>query len=89
MLVGTAQNPVAYVRVKGSRKLVPSFTLSEGDRQFSIDNAELYLLAIVYAIDLNNETYKIKLHQGAIKMDSFVMVPLQWQALYQLNFEEN
>lgn len=40
VLVGTAQNPTAYVRVKGSRKSAPSFILSEGDRQFSIDKTD-------------------------------------------------
>lgn len=79
VLVGTATDPIAFVKVKGTQKLVPSFTLSEGDRQFSIDKDEQYLLVLVYEINLHQETYQFKIHRGVIKADSFLLVPLQWQ----------
>jgi len=50
ILVGTLANPLAYVRVKATQGYQPTFHLSEGERQFSIDHADRYLLAIVYAI---------------------------------------
>jgi hypothetical protein len=57
---------------------MPAFVLSEGERQFSIDHAEQYQLVMVYAIDLNQETFETKIHQGAIKPSSFLLSPLQW-----------
>jgi hypothetical protein len=89
LLIGDASQPTAFVKVKSSRKLTPCFSLSEGDRCFSIEKADQYLLAIVYAINLNKQTHEIKIHKGAIKTDLFSMVPLHWQAIYQLNFRDN
>lgn len=85
ILVGTAQAPVLYVKVKGTIKPTPAFALSEGERQFSIDHSDQYQLVMIYAIDLNQETYEIKIHQGAIKPSSFLLSPLQWQAVYLSN----
>jgi hypothetical protein len=82
ILVGTAQSPVLYGKVKGTLKPTPSFTLSEGERQFSIDYSEQYQLMMIYAIDLTQETFEIKIHQGAIQPGSFLLAPLQWQAAY-------
>lgn len=85
ILVGTAQAPVLYAKVKATLKPTPSFTLSEGERQFSIDHSHRYQLVMVYAIDLNKETSDIKIHQGAIKPNSFLLSPIQWQAVYLSN----
>jgi len=60
VLVGTATEPIAFVKVQGTQKLMPSFTLSEGDRQFSIDKDEQYLLALAYETNLHQETYHPK-----------------------------
>jgi len=79
VLVGKAENPIAYVKVKGTCKYIPIFTLSEGDRIFSIENCDKYLLIVIYAINFKNETYKTKIHKGSIKADSFVMAPIKWQ----------
>lgn len=49
ILVGTAQAPVLYAKVKATLKSTPSFTLSEGERQFSIDHSDQYQLVMVYA----------------------------------------
>ncbi|WP_204150046.1 DUF3883 domain-containing protein [Leptolyngbya sp. CCY15150] len=73
ILVGTAQAPVIYGKVKGTLKPMSSFTLSEGERQFAIDHSNQYQLMMVYAIDLNQETCEIKVHQGAIKPSSFLL----------------
>jgi hypothetical protein len=85
ILVGTAQAPVLYAKVKGTLKPTPVFALSEGERQFSIDHSHQYQLVMVYAIDLYQETFEIKVHQGAIKLNSFLLSPLQWQAVYLSN----
>jgi Domain of unknown function (DUF3883) len=85
ILVGTAQEPVVYAKVKATLKPTPSFTLSEGERQFSIDHSDQYQLVMVYAIGLNQETFEIKIHQGVIKPNSFLLSPLQWQATYLPN----
>lgn len=85
ILVGTAQAPVLYAKVKATLKPTPSLTLSEGERQFSIDHSDQYQLVMVYAIDLSQETFETKIHQGAIKPNSFLLSPLQWQAVYLSN----
>ena len=80
VLVGTLDQPIAYVRVKATQGYQPTFYLSEGERQFSIDHADLYLLAITYAIHLHEETYKIALHLGRIDLSIFKLIPTYWQA---------
>lgn len=85
VLVGTAQAPVLYAKVKATLKPTPSFTLSEGERQFSMDHSDQYQLVMIYAIDLYKEVSEIKVHQGAIKPNSFLLSPLQWQAVYLSN----
>lgn len=79
VLVGTLANPIAYVRVKATQGYQPTFYLSEAERQFSIDHADCYLLAIVYAIQLYEETYKIALQPGRIDLSIFKLTPMVWQ----------
>jgi len=79
VLVGTLANPIAYVRVKATQSYQPTFDLSEGERQFSIDRADRYLLAIVYTLHLQTETYKLAWHAGKIDLSTFKLVPMQWQ----------
>lgn len=80
VLVGTLEQPIAYVKVKATQGYQPTFYLSEGERQFSIDHADLYLLAIVYGIHLYEETYKIEFHLGKIDISTFKLIPTYWQA---------
>jgi Domain of unknown function (DUF3883) len=77
--VGTLANPIAYVRVKATQGYQPVFYLSEGERQFSIEQADRYLLAVVYAIHLHKETYKIALQPGRIDLTTSKLIPLSWQ----------
>ncbi len=79
ILVGTLANPIAYVRVKATQGYQPTFYVSEGERQFSIEHANHYLLAIVYAIHLQEETYKIALQPGRIDLITFKLIPMYWQ----------
>jgi hypothetical protein len=80
ILVGTLAVPVAFVRVRATLGYQPTIALSEGERQFSIDHADRYLLAMVYAVDLHEGIYKIALHSGAIDLKAFKLVPRHWQA---------
>lgn len=79
ILVGTLANPIAYVRVKATQGYQPTFHLSEGERQFSIEHADRYLLATVYAIHFHEETYKIALQSGRIDLTTFKLIPMYWQ----------
>lgn len=79
ILVGILANPIAYVRVKATQGYQPTFHLSEGERQFSIEHANCYVLAIVYAIHLHEETYKIALQPGRIDLTTFKLIPMYWQ----------
>jgi hypothetical protein len=79
VLVGTLANPIAYARVKATQGYQPVFHLSEGERQFSIDHADRYVLVIVYAIHFHEETYKIALQSGRIDLTTFKLIPMYWQ----------
>lgn len=79
ILVGTAESPTICVKVKATQKPLPTFTLTEGERHFSIEKSRQYALALIYDINLKNETYQIKLHRGEITHKTFVMTPLHWQ----------
>ena len=79
VLVGTAQAPQRYVKVKATLKPMPSVILSEGERQFSIDHKDHYELIMIYAIDLHKESFKLAVHHGSIQTDHFRMLPTQWQ----------
>ena len=79
ILVGNLEHPIAYVRVKATQGYQPTFYLSEGERQFSIDHAEQYILAVVYSVRFYEETYKVALHLGRIDLNTFRLVPMYWQ----------
>lgn len=79
ILVGTLANPITYVRVKATQGHQPVFYLSEGERQFSIEHADRYLLAVVYAIHLHEETYQIALQPGRIDLTTSKLIPMYWQ----------
>lgn len=80
ILVGTSEQPIAYIKVKATEALQPIFSLSEGERQFSIAKTECYVLALVYAINLSEASYQFAWHEGAIQSRHFGLVPLQWKA---------
>jgi hypothetical protein len=65
--VGPSESPVRYVEVKGTRAADPVFFLSEGERRFSILNADRYTLMVVSGINLASITHgNVRLHDGAI-----------------------
>jgi Domain of unknown function (DUF3883) len=79
ILVGTSDCPVAYVKVKPTQALIPSFVISEAERQFSIEKSELYTLLIIYGINLDHEDYKVIFHHGVLDYQHFFLTPLQWK----------
>lgn len=79
ILVGTSDQPIAYIKVKSTKALQPVFRLSEGERQFSLDYTEHYALALVYAVNFGEGSYQFAWHQGAIQIKQFGLTPLQWK----------
>lgn len=78
ILVGNIQAPVAYIKVKATARLEPSFALSESERQFSIDNKSRYHLALVYSINGNTDECEVAYYTGAITSKDFMMLPQKW-----------
>lgn len=82
--VGNAGNPVRFVEVKGTRTLAPAFFMSEGERQFSIRNADLYTLIVVSGIDLVAGSHAMEsIVDGAVHGDGFELAPTQWRGEVQ------
>jgi hypothetical protein len=79
LLVGTATDPVAFVNVKATETLQPVFYLSEGERQFSIEHSDRFILLVVYGIDLHAEAYKLIVREGAIHPGQVELLPAQWK----------
>jgi hypothetical protein len=80
ILVGTSIDPIAYANVKTTEAQQPMFYLSEGERQFSIDHAERFILLVVYAIHLGTEQYQLICREGKICASKIELVPMQWKA---------
>lgn len=79
ILVGPADNPLVYVEVKGTRRGVPAFFLTEGERAFSHAHDSSYHLLVVYEIDLSSGSFKLWRYDGAVDEDAFILSPTQWQ----------
>lgn len=80
ILVGTSIDPIAYVNVKTTEAQQPMFYFSEGERQFSIDHAERFILLVVYAVHVGTEEYQLICHEGKICSSKIELVPMQWKA---------
>jgi Domain of unknown function (DUF3883) len=76
--VGSADRPIRYVEVKGTQRPAPSFLLSEGQRRFSVENHDRFMLAVVFDIDLGRERYQLYLHEGPVDEGTFTLVPSRW-----------
>jgi hypothetical protein len=72
-LIATEKGKVVrYIEVKGTRVAAPVFHLTETERKFSVDNAALYTLAVVWEIDLARKTCNVKRHDGEIPVGSIL-----------------
>lgn len=78
ILVGSEPNPICYVKLIATSKLLPTFQIPECDRQFSIDKEDQYSIIIVYSINLAEKTYKIHVYSGAIHSRAFLLTPNTW-----------
>jgi hypothetical protein len=66
-----------FVEVKATQAPIARFLLSEGERIFSVDNADSYLMCVVYGIDLEDPSHVgIAEHWGPIEATS--LAPVQW-----------
>jgi Protein NO VEIN, C-terminal len=68
-----------YVEVKGTKRALPHFFMSEGERLFSHDHADRYTLLIVYAIDLDADTGQLLLRDGAVDAPDLTLRPVTWE----------
>jgi hypothetical protein len=76
--VGSADRPLCCVEVKGTQRPAPSFLLSEGQRRFSVENHDRFMLVVVFDIDLGSERYQLCLHEGPVDEGAFTLVPSRW-----------
>jgi hypothetical protein len=76
--VGSADHPLRYVEVKGTQRQAPSFLLSEGQRRFSVENHDRFMLVVVFDIDLGRERYQLYLHEGPVDEATFTLAPSRW-----------
>ncbi|WP_204150074.1 DUF3883 domain-containing protein [Leptolyngbya sp. CCY15150] len=81
ILVGTVQAPIAYVNVKATPALMPTIALSEGERQFSIEQSDKFIVMVIYAINLAAHAYRVARHTGAIQPQTNVLVPTRWKLM--------
>ncbi len=80
LVVGALDDPVKYVEVKGTQAAESGFWMSEGERQFSIANAEAYLLIVVSSINLKDDSsFVLRTNEGAVDGDLFDLAPSQWR----------
>jgi hypothetical protein len=76
--VGSTDRPLRYVEVKGTQRPAPSFLLSEGQRRFSVENHDRFMLVVVFDIDLGRERYQLYLHEGPVDERTFTLAPSRW-----------
>ena len=77
ILVSKNDRPL-YVEVKGTQRQNPHFFLTDGERRFSKDMAEQYLLLVFYRINLAERTHDFLYRKGEIGSPGFDLSPLQW-----------
>jgi hypothetical protein len=74
----TSADRFRFVEVKGTIKRLPTFFMSEGERKFGAAHSDAYLLAVVYGMDLANESHKdIALSRAPLPTGD-LLNPYQW-----------
>jgi hypothetical protein len=68
-----------YVEVKGTKRPIPHFYMSEGERLFAQANGDQYSLLIAFSIDTALRTGTIVVREGAIDLDEVSLRPIQWE----------
>jgi hypothetical protein len=49
-----------------------------GQRRFSAENHDRFMLVVVFDIDLGRERYQLYLHEGRIDEGTFTLAPSRW-----------
>lgn len=68
-----------FIEVKGTGSSEISFSLSEGQRQFSELRSDDFSLIVVYDIDLEAKTHKHREFVGPIRDTQFVLEPVEYR----------
>jgi hypothetical protein len=74
-----------YVEVKGTKRPVPHFYMSEGERLFADVNHDRYSLVVVFSIDTAQRTGTIIVRQGSIDSDDVSLRPVHWEGSVALS----
>lgn len=77
--VGPRHAVERYVEAKGTIAGYVHFFVSEGERQYSINHADRYTLAVAHSLDLAARTGVVEWFDDAID-GRFVLEPTQWRA---------
>lgn len=78
--VGPGASPVRYVEVKGTQSTDSVFFMSDGERRFSMANADKYTLFIVSGINLKAGTHsQVSKRNGPVDGEDFELRPHQWR----------
>jgi hypothetical protein len=81
LLVCSAGQVSRYIEVKGTRRPDPTFFMTETERRFSAQNSALYTVAMVWNINLGEQTCAALRHDGEVKLDS-VLLPMQYRGRF-------
>ncbi len=80
ILVGDPQDAHAFIEVKGTQAAEPVFWLTEGERKFSIANADRYELFVIAGIDLGApDAHRVHRRKGAVDGEGVTLEPSQWR----------
>jgi hypothetical protein len=82
--VGLVEAIERFIEVKGTVAQYVDFFVSEGERAFSVEQADRYTLAVVHSIDLDEATGTIVWFDGEID-SRFELKPTQWRAREQVS----
>ena len=77
----TSAERFRFVEVKGTVKRLPTFFLSEGERQFGTEHSEAYLLAVVYGMDLERASHEDIALSRAPLAPGAPLNPFKWTAV--------
>ena len=78
--VGSPEDPVWFVEVKGTQSAEPVFFISEGERLFSMRNALKYSLIVVSGINLKDGSHgRVVFRDGAVNGSDFDLRTTQWR----------
>jgi Domain of unknown function (DUF3883) len=72
-------NGTRYVEVKGTKRPLPHFYMSEGERLFADANRDHYFLLVAFSVNTALRTGTIIVHHGSLGPDEVSLRPIQWE----------